>query len=334
MSQQAKKIRWTGSVENRPMSEQYRNYFTIFIPTYNRAHLLPRAFASIEKQTFRDFEVLVIDDGSTDNTGEVTKKWAAAVDFPVRYYRKLNGGKPSAHNFALDKIQGCFTVTLDSDDVLAANALELLQETWEGIPAEKRENFAGVEGLCAYLDTHRIHGKPFPEEVMDSDFLEINYRIGLGGDRKNSIRTDVLKQYPFPCFVGEKDMRESVIMARMSSRYQFRYINKIIQYVEQLPDGLTAQPFSRRIGSPRGFRLSFQEMVNDHAGYCSRKNLRGFMVRYVRYSFHARIGILQQGRDIRLKGLWLLCLPEGWSGFLKDRFKLLSASKGHSKAKS
>ena len=64
---------------------------TVFTPTYNRAHLLPTLYKSLQDQACKDFEWLIIDDGSEDNTEEIVKKWAESeCYFPIRYYKVQN----------------------------------------------------------------------------------------------------------------------------------------------------------------------------------------------------------------------------------------------------
>lgn len=297
-------------------------FFTIFIPAYNRADLLPRAFASIEAQKFTDFEVLIIDDGSTDRTRDVINRWQDRIDIPIRYHWQENRGKPSAHNAALDIVRGEFTVILDSDDALAPDALQILKKHWDAIPPEKRPSFAGVEGLCAYMGDGKIAGSRFPSDIIDSNYLEIRHRYKVTGDKKNAIRSDVLRQYPFPLFENEKDLRESIIWSRMAHRYRFRYINEVIQLIEYQTGGLSSRSVSRRARSPHGFRLAFKEMLNDHAGYCSKRELKGYARRYIRCSLHGGVGFRQQALDLNNKLIWLTALPGGIIGWLKDRFVL------------
>lgn len=292
--------------------------FTVFIPTHNRAHLLPRALNSIEQQTCRDVEVLIIDDGSTDGTEEVVQSWAASSGLSVRYVWQEHAGKPAAHNAAIARAQGRFVVILDSDDVLAPRALEILKQHWEAIPAGEQERFAGIEGLCADLHTGTVIGDRFPRSLMDSNYLETRYRYGIGGDKKNAIRTDVLRMYPFPIIANERHLPESVVWNRIAQRYGFRYINEIIQYVEYLPEGLSDRSRHLRYENPNGFRLAFQEMLNLHADYCSRAVLYRSAMRYARHSFHAGLGLVGQWRGVSRKGVWLLALPEAAFQWLKD----------------
>jgi glycosyltransferase involved in cell wall biosynthesis len=301
---------------------RFRYTFTIFIPIYNRAHLLPRAFASIERQGECCFEVLIVDDGSTDNSREVVTAWQDKVNFSVRYYYQSNQGKFAAHNVAIEKARGFFIVILDSDDTLAPNALESLKRHWKEIPEAERHKFAGVEGLCAYLSNGKIAGDRFPEDVFDSNYLEVHHQLHLGGDKKNAIRTEVLREFPFPRFDGEKHIRESLVWNRMAHKYKFRYINEIIQYIEYQPDGLSSGIFWRRVSNPNGFRLAHLEMVNNHSQYCSLVDLYKEASKYVRYSFHSRIPMVQQGVAIKNKMLWLLALPKGTINFLLDRLRM------------
>lgn len=308
------------------LNEQQSRYrFTIFIPTYNRAQLLPRALESVEQQTFHDFEVVIIDDGSTDNTAEIVKVWQTRGDFPVLYHYQPNQGKPAAHNTGVEKAQGFFIVNLDSDDLLTPNALELLDQHWREIPDTDKPNFAGVEGLCAMLSDHSIAGDRFPEDIFDSNYLELRLKLHISGDKKNAIRTDVLREFPFPLFPGEKHIRQSVIWNRIARKYQFRYINEIIQYIEYQPDGLSAGAFWRRIHSPKSYRLTYQELVNDYAEYYSAAQNFKTMAKYVRFSLHCGVPLSRQRSEIKDKRLWLMALPKGWLSYLNDRRKIKAA---------
>lgn len=308
--------------EDRKGGSTGRPFFSIFIPTFNRARLLPRALESIEAQTFRDFDVVVVDDGSTDETRALVTEWAQKVPFPVRYHWQVNQGKAAAHNAALPLLEGELTVTLDSDDALAPRALEILKDRWESIPEERRASFAGVEGLCAYRTSGGIVGDSFPGDVWDANFLEMRRRQGVRGDKKGAIRTDILKEYPFPTIKGETYLRESVIWNRIALRYCFRYVNDIIQFVEYEPDGMTRRGDRLALASPHGQRLAFLEHVNVFSEFFSRRELRRSAVKYVRYSLHAGVGLRAQVREVRDRKLWLSVVAKGTFYWLRDRVRL------------
>ena len=78
---------------------------TILTPTYNRGGELSQLYDSLKNQTCKDFEWVIVDDGSKDNTHEVVKAWLSDSDFPIRYFFKENGGKHTALNYADNRIR-------------------------------------------------------------------------------------------------------------------------------------------------------------------------------------------------------------------------------------
>ena len=104
---------------------------TIFTPTYNRAYTLPRLYKSLCQQTAQDFEWLVVDDGSTDETQMLFNTWLEEGKIPIRYITKENGGKPSAYNIAAKEAKGELFLCVDSDDYLVDNAVEKVLNNWE-----------------------------------------------------------------------------------------------------------------------------------------------------------------------------------------------------------
>ncbi|RLB13364.1 MAG: glycosyltransferase family 2 protein [Deltaproteobacteria bacterium] len=295
--------------------------FTVFIPTYNRAHTLGRALQSIEDQTFDDLEVLIIDDGSTDTTRSLVDKWRKKAHFPIQYYWQKNQGKHVAHNNALQRAKGFFFVLLDSDDMLHPRALERLKYHWDTIPDDDKPFFAGVEGLC--VDSRgNVSRDKYPFDVMDSNYLEIAKKYNIMGDKKNAIRTEILRQFPYPHFQGERHMRDDLIWKRISMRYKFRYINEPIQIIEYQPDGLSADVFSMRMRNPQGFRYYYLEEINTYSALTRRYLRFKYHAKFVRYSLHCGVGFFQQYREVRSKFLWLISVPRGVIGWLEDRAKM------------
>ncbi len=303
---------------------------TIFIPTYNRAGLLERALASVEQQDFRDFDVVIVDDGSTDDTAEVVRAWQERSSFPIEYVRQENQGKHVAHNTALKHIRGELTVILDSDDALAPNALDILQRQWRAIPEAQRSTYAGIEGLCADLATGEIIGSAYPMESADSGHLDSNYidvreQLNVTGDKAGALVTDVLRAYPFPDFPGEPFCPESLVWRRIALRYQTRYINQVIEQKEYLHDGLTAGLRRLRLRSPQGMRLLYLEewqllesgRIRGH-GVKARFRV---LERYARYCGIAGIGFWQQRAEVR-NILHPLCFVAGVLHQLSDHRRI------------
>lgn len=103
---------------------------SIIIPTYNRAHLICHSIDSILAQTYPDYEIIVIDDGSTDNTGETLKKYGGRI----KYVRQENRGFGAARNRGLEEVTGEYIAFLDSDDLWKDYKLALQVELMDRLP--------------------------------------------------------------------------------------------------------------------------------------------------------------------------------------------------------
>ena len=213
---------------------------TVFTPTYNRAYIIDELYNSLKKQTFIDFEWLIIDDGSTDCTYEKVKNWSADnTKFPIRYYKFENSGKQKEINRALDLARGELFFTVDSDDLLTADALDKINQWEKTIPqCEKFCGFAGSDGDM----TGKAINPIFSEEYVDATFFNRYAETGMfiGHDRPWVFYTDVHRQYRYPEFEGEKFIAEAVVWNRMAKDgYQIRCFNDVIYLIEHQEDGYT-----------------------------------------------------------------------------------------------
>ena len=121
---------------------------TVFTPTYNRAYIIETLYRSLQRQTYRDFEWLVVDDGSADNTKALFDAWQQEDNFfPIRYIKQENGGKCRAINHGLKLAQGELFFTVDSDDYLTDDALEKVA-AWDAELPDKAQycGFVGNRG--------------------------------------------------------------------------------------------------------------------------------------------------------------------------------------------
>jgi glycosyltransferase involved in cell wall biosynthesis len=301
--------------------EAPRFLFSIFIPTYNRAHTLGDALASAERQTFRDFEVVIVDDGSTDGTPALVSEWQARAPFPIQYLRQPNQGKHAAHNNAVAHARGRLFMTLDSDDTLLPEALERLAARWASIPEAEREGFAGVGWMCLNEDGS-VSGEPYPEAVVDANYLEIHRRCKMNGERREALRTDVLRQYPYPIIAGERHVRPTLILRRMAHRYRIRFTNDLLQINRHAPDGICANRFRYRMRNPLGLRLYYLEEITLHDGYASPRDLLASYRQYIRFSLHGGIGLAAQRAAVKDRALWWRALPLGLRDWLVDVLKI------------
>jgi len=214
--------------------------FTVFTPTYNRAHTIHRVFNSLCTQTLRDFEWLVVDDGSTDNTGELIEAWTKTAEFPIRYFRQEHSGKHVARNLAVREARGCFFALIDSDDALVPNALERISSIWDGIPAEMKSSFCGVVGLCKN-QRGEIIGDLFPSSPFDSKLADRKYVHRIRGEKWGSSLTEIERKFLFPEISGTQFVPEGMVHLQLEKHYQNRAVNEVfrIYYVDDADTGAT-----------------------------------------------------------------------------------------------
>lgn len=234
---------------------------TVFTPTYNRAYIIDNLYRSLQRQTFRDFEWLIVDDGSTDNTEEVISTWQQeGNDFPIRYYKKENGGKCRAINYGVDFAEGELFFNVDSDDYLLDDALEKI-DRWE-LELPKNKKFCGVVGNLGTSPTETPN-TPWPEPYRDASLLERYSEVcehPIDGERAWVFYTELQKKYKYPEFEGENFITPAVTWNRMANDgYLVRIYDDIIWVYEYQPDGLTASGNSRFINRPQGHGLWLRE---------------------------------------------------------------------------
>ena len=229
---------------------------TVFTPTYNRGYIIENLYRSLQRQTCTDFEWLVVDDGSSDDTEALFRKWMAQDNpFPIRYYKKENGGKCRAINKGLELAQGRLFFNVDSDDYLTEDAIEKIL-LWESrLPQDGK--FCAVAGNLGTAPGVTPN-TPLPGDYFDGNAFD---RYGcVDGERAIAFYTDIHRQYLYPDCPGEKFMTEAVTWNRMAhDGYRIRYHNDIIWIYEYKSDGLTNAGYRLFRENPQGTGIFFRE---------------------------------------------------------------------------
>lgn len=254
---------------------------TVFTPAYNRAHLLGRLYDSLRAQTFRDFEWLVIDDGSVDNTGALFDVWKAdRNDFVIRYVYAENKGKMKEMNAAMELAEGELFFTVDSDDILVPDALEKIDRWERAMPRDG--SFCGLAGNMGWSKTDS-NNPTLPGDFYDATLFHRLRDYGgicIGADRAWVFYTDVYRRYKFPEFEGEKFIAEAVSWNRMAhDGLKVRCFNDIIYIFEQLQGGLTDTMSRTLINSPRGYGLWKAELIRFRR-YPLKRRLKEYYIFY------------------------------------------------------
>lgn len=296
--------------------------FTVYTPTFNRAHTLHRVFDSLQAQTCRDFEWLVIDDGSTDDTAALMARYQNEAAFPVRYLQEPHRGAHHAHNLSLKESHGQLWLKLDSDDGCLPDALARLKHHWENLPAAQRDSFSGVTGLCRDQNGALV-GPAFPADPLDCSAAELEYRHKIYGEHWGFLRLDVLRQFPYPEDVPGNFIPESFIWCQISQQHQTRHINEELRiYWMDAPSLVHGRSDPRT--NAAGHRLMFKMVLDLESGWFFTAPLRLLRaaVQYSRFAFLSGVGLARQFRDLRSLGgrlLWLTAVPVGSVLWLRDR---------------
>ncbi len=306
--------------------QQYSYTYTVFTPTYNRANTLHRAYAGLQAQTFRDFEWVIVDDGSTDNTRELVEQWQREADFPIRYIYQPNQGKHMAINHGVQEARGTLFVVCDSDDALLPTALERMKYHWEQIPAEQRAQFAGVEGFSVD-PSGNVVGTRFPQDILDSNNLEIFYRYKMRGDKDGFYLTDILKAYPFPKVSNTTFLPESTVWDRIARRYKKRYVNeafRTIYFDQSVSLTRSKNPARHAITMSYHYLRLFNEDLDWLLRYRPVRFF-SYTIKYVRQQLHARVDIPTQLARIHhpfVKLVVMAMIPAGIAAYLRDRWRM------------
>lgn len=266
---------------------------TVFTPTYNRLHTLTRTYESLQRQTNRDFDWLLIDDGSSDGTREWVETlgekvvneglgydWMGrrldsvsdahfvidAQGLKIEYVYKPNGGLYTGYNVAYDAIQAELCVCVDSDDYMPSEAVKTIITAWGNKPNDK--NYCGLLGL----DFNVVDGKPiggcFPLDVSEVYFHELRLKKLHAGDTKPVLRTGLMKKVaPMEGFEGEKNFNPVYLMLQVTDVYPLILVNENFCWVEYQTgiDSMSQGIYRQYVNSARSFaKLRLLEMTLKH----------------------------------------------------------------------
>lgn len=264
------------------MASPLQPFLTIFTPSYNRAHTLPRTYESLCRQDCKEFIWLIVDDGSTDGTAELVEHWKKEKNgFEIQYIYQKNGGMHTAHNTAYEHIWTELNVCIDSDDKMAFGAVRKIKQCWAKI---REQGYAGIIALDADFSGNII-GKGFPNGLRETT-LGGYYAEGGMGDKKLIYRTDIIRSVPpYPVFPGENYVGLIYKYTLVDQKYQLFVLDDIVCEVEYQTDGSTRTMWKQYLKNPNGFAflrktamqypVSKKRLVMDCIHYCSSSQIAG-----------------------------------------------------------
>lgn len=279
-------------------------FLSIITPTYNRGYTLGRLYKSLLSQSDHDFEWIVVNDGSTDNTEKLIQEFQSQDKIKIRYYFQPNGGKQRAHNKGVEEAEGELSVCVDSDDALSPAAVKTAKQIWKsgnqqkhiGILA-KRGDFEKHEPICA----------DWPDILKDCTMIGLQEQYGFRGDTVLFFKTSLMKEHLFAEFEGEKFVPEDSLYADLDAYGTMILSKDVLYYCEYLPDGLTSQYRRLLLDNPMGTSFCYYRKMLRSGNTLNRiKNAtvsQAFLMRSGRKAEYSR-----NGRSIAML-IGRLCAP-------------------------
>lgn len=285
---------------------------TVFTPTYNRKEELKNLYKSLIKQEYKDFEWVIVDDGSTDGTKEVVESLIKENKIKMNYFKQENKGKSLAHNKGVELAKGEFFVGIDSDDYLTEDALSTVALYLEKIKSKKE--ICGLGFLNYKMGTNEIIGSKFPKDEMEETYYNIYNKFNVTGDKELTFKTDIIKQFSFPEIKGEKFVPESLLFNRISKKYKFLFINKAIIYKKYLEEGYSNNYFELAKKNPIANMLYYKEL------YELDKKMYNIAA-YDMYAIYAKYGLVRTIKEHPAKLKCLIMYIPAYIKYLQKELK-------------
>ena len=290
---------------------------TIITPTYNRAHTLSRVYESLKSQTFRDFKWIIMDDGSTDNTGDLVKRFQEENIFPIEYYKQKNQHKFLTVLDGIRKVESKYHMVVDSDDSYPENSLEILFNEVEKI--ENQDDYIGLMALSVD-EEGKIVGDAYPNGGFDGSIFDMRYKYGVRGDKFGIFISKTYKKWienkDYSKYKGKGYIPQSVIFNEYDAKgVKTRFINRIVRVYHKDENDAASVSNTRWTGKNvfglkeghLSFLNSYQSML---LGY--PKVLFRNLVGYQYYSLKNRNSIseiISSPKNIVIKILGILIFP-------------------------
>ncbi len=291
---------------------------TVFTPAYNRAHTIGRTYESLCRQTSKDFEWLVVDDGSKDNTRELVEGWIKEGKIDIRYVYQENQGMHGAHNTAYDYIETELNTCIDSDDFMPDDAVEKIVSFWKENGSDK---YAGIIGLDATEDG-KVIGANFPDGLKTTTLRRYYEELGGSGDKKMIYRTEIVKKYPkYPIFEGERYVGLAYLYNMIDADYELLVSNNVYVIVEYQLDGSSFGMWKQYWNNPKGWAF-FRKFDMSQTKSFKRKVMNN--IHYVSHSIRSKNWSFLSESPMKI--LTFFCIVPGIALYFVNKNKVMKNS--------
>ena len=288
-----------------------KKLITVFTPTYNRAYVLGKLYASLCNQTSDNYCWLIVDDGSTDNTKELVMKWQEEERIDIQYYWQENQGKAAAHNKGVELTETELFTCVDSDDYLTPNAVETIIETWK----KETANENNYVGILAYKAAENSPITRFRDKVKSATLMNCYHKYGLSGDTFLIFKKEILSQYCFPKIENEKFVPEAYLYDLIDQDGEFYILHEALYIANYLADGYTKNMRKTIKRNPNGYLLYINQRLALH--YSLSNKLKD-VIRYIAVKKCTNCGIRRIIREAVYPGLTVLCILPGYLFYFLD----------------
>lgn len=278
---------------------------SIITPTYNRGYILGQLFNSLQKQNCFQFEWVIIDDGSTDDTKNIVSTFCNRANFNIIYIEQTNSGKHVAINRGIEFCKGELTFIVDSDDYLTPDAIKMIIHDWK---IYKNPKICGMSYLRGY-DENKSIGKSFPHNSVISNYIEMRTNKNIYGDKAEVWKTQLLIEHPFPVFENENFLGEGAVWGKLAEKYDMVFFNKIIYICQYLEGGLSKSGRKLRINNPLGGMYHANVLMNKKIKLSIR--IKNSWL-YICYGLFAKKSFEQIVESSEYKDIIFFNIPFGW----------------------
>ena len=292
---------------------------SILTPTYNRAKFLPNLYESLveNKKHNIDFEWLIMDDGSTDNTKLVVDDFIKENKIDLKYYYQENQGKMSAINQLVEYATGDYIIDCDSDDYFAKNAFEIIKANIDKLEQDK-ELYALLFLKCD--ETGEISGQTFKQEDYKTTMFDLYFKDDVQGEKIILFKSQVRKQFKHKLEEGEKFVTEARMYHEMDKQYKVLCVNEPIVIGVYQNDGYTKNINKVFVENPKGYFKYFEEMINLNMQGVKLKKRLYIIKHYILFSYITKQkDVIKNVKNISNKILTAMLL---WPGYLKSYIKI------------
>lgn len=305
---------------------------SIITPVFNRRKELSRAIVSVENQSCKDIEHIVIDDGSKEGIDDIMADYMDRAPYPIAYIKKKYGGVHTARNAGIKISRGELMIFLDSDDELVKDNIKIFTESWDSIPLDIRGEYREVNAFCRDQNGKRI-GLHLPEGINQWSYNKAKEAAiaTKKGEKTAILRGDLMRSNPWPEPEGVKLVAESVIWTKLSCQYKTWFIDDelriyhddTISICRPEEKKLTTQSIVNKlynrlwfVNNGRKYGKSRKEIIISIAMTCILRQLLLFRGTYPKLTWNKIDTVFDK---LSYTALWIPCLPLSW---IYLRFKM------------